>query len=319
MTYTLKVKNLSKQFHTHAVLSNLTFQLEKGEILSIVGPSGSGKTTLLRVLAGLESPSWGEVFMEEEEITFRKANRRNISLVFQQPLLFPHMNVEENINYGAKITKKRKKDKAASLLQAMDLEEFKDYFPAEISGGQQQRAALARAMATEPKVILFDEPFSSLDPNLRHQLRYWLREFLSERSITGIFVTHDTEEAMIMGDRLAIFQEGTFQQIDYSQVIQQEPANPFVAEFIGGHLVLDADRFVPIMECALQPFEEQDTLVYHGVLQHVTFQNGQPIGHIFIKKLDKKVSLPLNQSLSLGEVNIYMKKSSIRRFGGKPE
>ena len=316
MSHTLDVQHLSKQFNQDLILSDLAFQLKKGEILSIVGPSGSGKTTLLRILAGLESPSQGSIHMYGKEITFQKANRRDISLVFQQPLLFPHMTVQENIAYGAKLAGKKNNNKISELLKSTGLDRFKNHFPSEISGGQQQRVALARAMATEPEIILFDEPFSSLDPKLRYQIRYWVRDFLVDQSITGVFVTHDTEEAMIMGDRLALFHEGSFQQIDKAEVIHKHPANSFVADFLGGHLVIDEQHYVPLKECSLDPFNEQEVRSYNGMLQHITFQNGQAIGHIFLEDLDHKVSLPLQEYVSGEEVTLYIKESSIRTFGG---
>ncbi|MGP4076084.1 ABC transporter ATP-binding protein [Halobacillus sp. K22] len=316
MSHTLNVQHLSKQFNHDLILSDLTFQLEKGEILSIVGPSGSGKTTLLRILAGLETPSQGSIHMYGKEITFQKANRRDISLVFQQPLLFPHMTVEENIAYGAKLAGKKDKNKITQLLEATGLDRYRKYFPAEISGGQQQRVALARAMATEPEIILFDEPFSSLDPKLRHEIRYWVRDFLVDQSITGVFVTHDTEEAMIMGDRLALFHEGTFQQIDRAEAIHENPANSFVADFLGGHLVIDSRHYVPVKDCSLHPIKEEEMRSYDGILQHITFQNGQTVGHILLKDLGHKIVLPLREHVSAEKITLYIKESSIRKFGG---
>ncbi|MBH0231590.1 ABC transporter ATP-binding protein [Halobacillus yeomjeoni] len=316
MTLTLEVNQLKKQFHDKSILYDLSFKLHKGEILSIVGPSGSGKTTLLRILAGLDAPTDGSIVMQGKNITDQKANKRNVSLVFQQPLLFPHMTVKENIRYGAKIAKKDMK-KTDPLLKAIGLELYADHYPSELSGGQKQRVALARAMATEPDVILFDEPFSSLDPKLRQEMRYWVRQFLVERSITSIFVTHDIDEAMIMGDRIALFHEGTFQQIDRLSTLHEDPANAFVARFLGGHLVIDSDHYAPLSSCYLSASDAgEDPRTFEAAVQQITYQNGQAIGHIYVDELDEKVSLPIKHFTHNDRIKLYIAKSMIRRFGG---
>ncbi|MGP4062710.1 heme ABC exporter ATP-binding protein CcmA [Halobacillus sp. H74] len=316
---TLEVKHVVKQFNKDTVLNGLSFQLAQGEILSIVGPSGSGKTTLLRILAGLEKPTAGTISMNGREITNQKANRRDISLVFQQPLLFPHMTVEENIVYGAKVSKKYKKEKTDKQIAAIGMDHYRSHFPSQISGGQQQRTALARAMATEPEIILFDEPFSSLDPNLRQELRYWVRDFLVKQGTTAIFVTHDLEEAMIMGDQIALFQEGDFQQIGKARAIHESPANRKVASFIGGHLILDENQFVPLMEISLNPTGSvNDTISYDGKIEHITYQHGRAIAHIHIKELNQKISIPVAEKSPLpSEVTLTIPESSVRTFQGK--
>lgn len=316
---TLEIKNMTKHYNSETILNGLSFQLQQGEILSIVGPSGSGKTTLLRVLAGLEKPNDGSVFMYGREITKRKANKRDISLVFQQPLLFPHMTVMENIVYGAKISKKYNKEKTDALLAAIGMGKYQDHFPSEISGGQQQRTALARAMATEPEVILFDEPFSSLDPSLRQDLRYWVRDFLVNQKTTAIFVTHDMEEAMIMGDKIAVFEEGQFQQIGKAKTLQESPANLLVASFIGGHLILSEREYVSLQGITLSPPTDRKAgRVYEATLKHVTYQHARPIAHLHIHSLDEKVSLPVQHEDELQEnVTIYVPDSEVRRFHGE--
>lgn len=319
MTSTLEIKDMTKQFQQQTILKDVSFTLNKGEILSIVGPSGSGKTTLLRILAGLETPTSGTVSISGKDVTRKKANKRNLSLVFQQPLLFPHMTVKENIRYGAKLAKKNDERKIISLLDAIGLSSYADHYPSEISGGQQQRVALARAMATEPEVILFDEPFSSLDPQLRQGLRLWVRAFLAERSITSIFVTHDTEEAMLMGDRVALFNEGLFQQMDQPKVLHQSPANPFVANFLGGHLVLDDEQYIPLSSCMLHPPQSSEAYeTYSGIIEHVTYQHGQSIGHVYVEDLNKKISLPISNLSAKEEIHLYLPSSQIKRFRGNP-
>ncbi|MYL51277.1 ATP-binding cassette domain-containing protein [Halobacillus litoralis] len=319
MTQTkLEMKNITKTFNQDTILNDLTFHLEKGEIMSIVGPSGSGKTTLLRILAGLEKPTEGEIIMNGKEITKQKANRRSISLVFQQPLLFPHMTVKENIDYGAKVSKKYKAEKIESLLEATGMARFRDHYPSEISGGQQQRTALARAMATEPEVILFDEPFSSLDPSLRQDLRYWVRDFLASRETTAVFVTHDMEEAMIMGDQIAVFENGKFQQIGTVETLHQSPANMRVASFLGGHLILNDHEFVPLHAVQLGSQKTSENGVsFHASVEHITYQHGRPIVHLYIRELEKKISLPINESLPKQEVQVTIPCDSIKTFSGE--
>ncbi|MCA0972609.1 ABC transporter ATP-binding protein [Halobacillus litoralis] len=316
MTNTLEIQKLTKQFNEQSILRDITFSVEKGEVLSIVGPSGSGKTTLLRILAGLEPLTTGTISISGQDVTEKKANKRSVSLVFQQPLLFPHMTVEENIRYGAKLAKKDSKRKTQSLLEAIGLLDYKDYYPAEISGGQQQRVALARAMATEPEVILFDEPFSSLDPQLRKELRLWVRTFLTERSITSIFVTHDTEEAMLMGDRVAVFHEGKFQQVDQPSTLLQSPNHPFVAHFLGGHLVIDEERYIPVQSCLFRPPSDTSYEQHEGTIQHKTYQHGQTIGHLFLESLGEKVSLPVQEGSVGAELSLYLPLDKIKRFEG---
>ncbi|ARI78867.1 heme ABC exporter ATP-binding protein CcmA [Halobacillus mangrovi] len=321
MTIALEIYQLTKNFNQQPIFKDLDFKLNKGEVLSVVGPSGSGKTTLLRVLAGLESPTKGNILMNDHEITNKKANKRNISLVFQQPLLFPHMTVIENIRYGAKLAGNKDDSKIQQLLEAIGMNPYQDFFPGEISGGQQQRVALARAMATDPEVILFDEPFSSLDPNLRSELRFWVRKFLEEHSITSLFVTHDIEEAMIMGDRVGIFHEGIFQQIDQPELLHEYPANAFVANFLGGHIILDKTKHVPLKDVTLSPPEiDVEIMALKGFVQHTTYQNGLVFHHILIKDLNQNIILPKKTPEINHHVTLYVPVASIREFtGGRHE
>lgn len=319
MTQTkLEMKRITKIFNEETILNNLSFQLEKGGIMSIVGPSGSGKTTLLRILAGLEKPTDGEIIMNGKDITKLKANRRSISLVFQQPLLFPHMTVKENIAYGAKVSKKYKDEKIESLLEVIGMTRFRDHYPSEISGGQQQRTALARAMATEPEVILFDEPFSSLDPSLRQDLRYWVRDFLASRETTAVFVTHDMEEAMIMGDQIAVFEDGNFQQIGTAESLHKSPANMRVASFLGGHLILNEHEFAPLQAIQVETQKTMGNDVsFQATVEHITYQHGRPVAHLYVKELEKKISVPIDESFSKQEVHVTIPNSSIQTFSGE--
>ncbi|WP_163528407.1 heme ABC exporter ATP-binding protein CcmA [Halobacillus ihumii] len=313
MSYSLDVINLYKQFGEKKILQNLQFQLGQGESLSIVGPSGSGKTTLLRILAGLESPTHGTIMLNGKNVTHHKPNTRNVGLVFQQPLLFPHMTVKENIDYGAKMAGQASKSKTAYLLRAINLDDYSDRFPAEISGGQQQRVALARAIASEPEVLLLDEPFSSLDVQLREELRYWVKDFLSKQQTTTIFVTHDLEEAILMGDRIAIFHEGIFQQLDEADEIHKHPGNPFVARFLKSHLVIDEHQYIPIQSIrSSKPEGEHHS--YTAKLLNWTYNLGQKACRLYIDELHEIITMPMGTSDLKENFSIYLPLEKIQFF-----
>ncbi|WP_173917787.1 ABC transporter ATP-binding protein [Halobacillus sp. Marseille-Q1614] len=312
MTKKITVQQLIKNYDSLSVINGLSFALDAGEHLSIVGPSGSGKTTLLRILAGLEKPSAGSIYLTGQNVSTIPARKRSVGFVFQQPLLFPHMTVEENIQYGAKL-QNISYNKVNDLLEATSLYKAKDQFPAEISGGQQQRASLARSLAAEPDVLLLDEPFSSLDPSLRQELRYWVRDLLKKREVTSIFVTHDYEEAMLMGDRIGVFHEGTFQQIGTAEELHNLPANPFVARFLGGHLVLEDERYIPLDHIQLYTKVPEQEAFEAEVLQ-TTFHQGQRTIHLYISSLDRKLSLPVHETISAPKVYLSIPSPSVQSF-----
>lgn len=243
----LHVKNVSKTFGTADIFTDLSFALEKGEILSLAGPSGTGKSTLLRCIAGLDYFSGGEVMIEGADLLNQPVKQRPVGMVFQQALLFPHMTLLENVAYGKKITDGKKKayELAHSYLKEVGLDQQVDQYPHELSGGQQQRAALVRAMLLKPKLLLLDEPFSSLDPGLRKDLREWVRAFLKKEEMTSIFVTHDREEAMLLGDRTAVMAEGRIQQIGQPEELYYTPHNALVASLYSDVIVLDEARYCP--------------------------------------------------------------------------
>ncbi|MFC7063656.1 ABC transporter ATP-binding protein [Halobacillus seohaensis] len=313
MTIAIEVNQLTKKFRTETVLNQLSFKMNEGEKLSIVGPSGSGKSTLLRILAGLENPSHGSIILGGKNVTTIGARKRNIGLVFQQPLLFPHMTVEENIAYGAKVMGGHSKEKTTNLLEAINLTKAKSQFPNELSGGQQQRVALARALATEPDILLLDEPFSSLDPNLRQELRYWVRKLLTNHSITSIFVTHDHEEAMLMGDKIGLFHEGKFQQIASAYDIHNSPANPFVVKFFGNHLLLDDNHYVHLESISLSNPKDKG-ITFHAELLQTTYYQGQMMAHLFIIDLAEKITLRVTHTSLSKHLTIHIPENSIHQF-----
>ncbi|MCP3029272.1 ABC transporter ATP-binding protein [Halobacillus sp. A5] len=314
MSTAIEVKNLSKAYGKETIINQLSFKLNYEEKWSIVGPSGGGKTTLLRILAGLDQPSSGTIKVDGESVIGIDARKRKVGLVFQQPLLFPHMTVEENITYGARLSGTFSKTKTNDLLEAVSLTKSRTSFPSELSGGQQQRTALARALAAEPKILLLDEPFSSLDPALRQELRYWVRRLLDEREITSIFVTHDREEAMIMGDKIGIFHNGEFQQTASAETILDFPANPFVVQFFNNHILINDNSYAPLSRITL--FETDDpSVVIKAELLHTTISYGERIAHVYIKEQDKRLSLRLPlQFNQKNYINLFVPKEHIHSF-----
>ena len=236
----LEVRNLTRQFELGALpaVYDASFAIKKGEILAMVGPSGCGKTTTLRLIAGFEQPDAGSVILAGQVIADPRRSvpteQRGIGMVFQEHALFPHLTVFENVAFGLKRQPRRAaEDRTKAMLDLIGLGRLSHRYPYEISGGERQRVALARALAPQPIVLLLDEPFSSLDADLRKQIREEVRLILKEIGATAIFVTHDQEEALFMGDRLAVFDQGRLEQLGTPEEIFHCPATRFVAEFMG--------------------------------------------------------------------------------------
>ncbi|MBW1962024.1 MAG: ABC transporter ATP-binding protein [Deltaproteobacteria bacterium] len=232
----LELRDIYKSFGDVEVLKGISARIDKGELLTFVGPSGCGKTTLLRIVGGFTSATSGQVILDGEDIGKLPPNMRNTKMVFQSYALFPHMNVRKNIGFGLKLQKWPKEkidDRVDELLALVHMEGLGDRTIDRISGGQQQRVALARALALEPKVLLLDEPLSNLDANLRVAMRAEIRNIQERIGVTTIFVTHDQYEAMSISDRLLVLNEGIIQQIGSPIDIYEQPANEFIAGFVG--------------------------------------------------------------------------------------
>jgi ABC-type Fe3+/spermidine/putrescine transport system ATPase subunit len=232
----LEIRNLAKSFGKTAVLRDISLQVAEGEFLTILGESGSGKTTLLRMIAGFESASSGEILMGGERLDNLPPYRRRVNTVFQHYALFPHLTVAENVGYGLKIARVPKQEVATRVEQALDMVKMAAYAaskPAKISGGQQQRIALARALVNRPRLLLLDEPLSALDANLRRQMQLELKSLQREVGISFVFVTHDQEEAMVMSDRIALLRMGELEQVASPREIYNRPATAYTAQFIG--------------------------------------------------------------------------------------
>src|SRR5438045_4836617 len=211
------VRGVSKRFKKSRVLEDVSFDVAEGESLVLLGASGRGKTTILRIIAGLEQPDTGRVILHGEDVTELPARERGVGVIFQSYALFPRMTVEKNIGYGLRIRGRRRrevKETVARLLELVHLEEHRKKFPSQLSGGQQQRVAIARTLAYEPQVLLFDEPFGALDAQTRVRLRREIRSLLREVNVPAVFITHDQEEALELGDRIAVLHAGHLEQVD---------------------------------------------------------------------------------------------------------
>ena len=230
---------LRKEFDrgTIVAVDDLDLEIEDGEFVTVVGPSGCGKTTTLRMVAGLEEPTSGTVSFDDEDVTEIHATDRPVAMVFQNYALYPHKTVMENMAFGLKMstdmTKAERHERVTEMAEMMGIADLLDDKPDELSGGQKQRVALGRAIAREPEVFLFDEPLSNLDAKLRTEMRAEIQKLQKEFGVTAMYVTHDQEEAMTMGDRLAILNDGKLQQVGAPTEVYENPVNEFVAGFIG--------------------------------------------------------------------------------------
>jgi ABC-type Fe3+/spermidine/putrescine transport system ATPase subunit len=237
------VVGISKRFGKASVLENISFDVGEGEVLVLLGASGSGKTTILRIIAGLEMPYTGKVILHGKDVTELPARERGVGVIFQSYALFPKMTVEKNIGYGLRIRKRKRKEikeTVNELLSLVQLEEHRKKYPSQLSGGQQQRVAIARTLAYNPEVLLFDEPFGALDTQTRVHLRREIRALLKKVNVPSIFITHDQEEALELGDRVAVINVGHIEQIGTPFEIYNHPATEYVATFLGAANVLDA-------------------------------------------------------------------------------
>lgn len=241
----LKVQSLHKSFGEIEAVRGVSFELKAGHVLSLLGPSGCGKTTTLRMIAGLEFPTSGRIFIDDRDITNLAARKRNIGMVFQSYALFPHLSAFENIAFGLDTRQVNRADRERRVKQALDIVRmtgFENRMPKLLSGGQQQRIALARALVIEPDLLLLDEPLSALDTKLREEMREEIHRIVRELGITTVFVTHDQSEALVLADVVAVMNAGLIDQMDTPQQIYRAPATSFVADFIGGANVLTGHR-----------------------------------------------------------------------------
>jgi spermidine/putrescine ABC transporter ATP-binding subunit len=248
----LSIRNVAKHFGKNVVLRDISLDVAEGEFLTILGESGSGKTTLLRIIAGFETASAGEVWMGEERLDRQPPYRRRVNTVFQHYALFPHLTVEQNVAYGLRVAKRPEAEIASRVEEALAKVKMSAYAkskPSKISGGQQQRIALARALVNRPRLLLLDEPLSALDANLRRQMQVELKSLQREVGISFIFVTHDQEEAMVMSDRIALLRSGELEQVATPREIYGRPATAYAAQFIGHTNLLKGEVLGGVVRC----------------------------------------------------------------------
>jgi sulfate transport system ATP-binding protein len=236
----IEVRHVTKAFGTFVAVNDVSLSVPTGELVALLGPSGSGKTSLLRIIAGLERADAGSILFAGEDATARDVRQREVGFVFQHYALFRHMTVFENVAFGLRVRPRARRPgkaelraKVMDLLKLVQLDWLADRHPSQLSGGQRQRVALARALAVEPKVLLLDEPFGSLDAQVRQELRRWLRRLHDEIHVTSVFVTHDQEEALEVSDRVVVMNRGRVEQIGTPSEVFDRPATPFVMGFLG--------------------------------------------------------------------------------------
>ena len=237
----IAVRHLSKRYGTFQAVDDVSFDVPAGQLVALLGPSGSGKSTILRIIAGLETAESGSVELTGEDATAVPIQRRGVGFVFQHYALFRHMTVRDNIAFGLKVRKLPKAEIRARVDELLDLVQLTGYatrYPSQLSGGQRQRVALARALAPRPKVLLLDEPFGALDAKVRDELRTWLRRLHDEVHVTSLFVTHDQQEAFEVADQVVVLNRGRIEQMGPPQELYEQPATPFVTEFLGSVNVL---------------------------------------------------------------------------------
>ncbi len=236
----ITVSGISKRFGSFQALDNVDLDVRTGELIALLGPSGSGKTTLLRIIAGLENTDAGKVLFHGNDTSAQGVRERQVGFVFQHYALFKHMSVFDNVAFGLRVKprgqrlpRKEIRARVDDILKLVQIDWLAARFPSQLSGGQRQRVALARALITEPTVLLLDEPFGALDAKVRKELRRWLRRLHHEMSITSVVVTHDQEEALEVADRVVVMNHGKIEQIGTPESVYDDPASPFVYEFLG--------------------------------------------------------------------------------------
>ena len=237
----VELQQLSKSFGSTVAVDSIDVRVDKGEFFSLLGPSGCGKTTTLRMVAGFVKPSSGEIRIGGKNVTALPPERRGIGIVFQNYAIFPHMHVYDNIAFGLRMRKMPQSEigrRVGSALDQVGLSGYAARYQRQLSGGEQQRVALARVLVTEPNILLLDEPLSALDKKLREEMKYWIKELQNSLGITTIYVTHDQGEALTMSDRIAVMEGGAIMQIGTPREIYEHPLNRFVTEFIGESNIL---------------------------------------------------------------------------------
>lgn len=238
----IRLVQLSKTYADRAAVTSVDLAIAEGEFFSLLGPSGCGKSTTLRMIAGFITPSSGKILIGNDDVTFTPPEKRDIGIVFQNYAIFPHMSVVDNIAFGLKLRKRPRAEiaaKVAAALKQVGLAGYENRFQKQLSGGEQQRVALARVLVTEPRILLLDEPLSALDKSLREEMKYWIKDLQQKLGITTIYVTHDQDEALTMSDRIGVMQKSRIVQVGTPEDIYERPKTLFVTTFIGHSNVID--------------------------------------------------------------------------------
>jgi sulfate transport system ATP-binding protein len=300
----IRLDNITKRFGAFAALHGVSLDARPGEFLALLGPSGSGKTTLLRIMAGLEFPDAGTVKFDGQDVTGLKVKDRGVGFVFQHYALFRHMSVAENVAFGLRVRKRRDRPQGTEIdrrvQELLDLVQLGDKghrLPSQLSGGQRQRVALARALAVDPKLLLLDEPFGALDAKVRKGLRRWLRELHDRMGLTSIFVTHDQDEALELADRVVVMDHGVIEQVASPRDIYEQPASPFVFDFVG-----DSNRVPVTVQNGHVLFEGQRL----GLSAPADFEGP---GELFFRPHDVRLT-------DCGEGSLPLLVRDIRQLGG---
>jgi putative spermidine/putrescine transport system ATP-binding protein len=240
----VQLKGVRKDFGAFTAISQIDLEINSGELVALLGPSGCGKTTTLRMIAGLEVPTFGQILFDDEDVSEVPVQDRNVGMVFQRYALFPHMTVEKNVMFGLKVRgtpSAEIKERLEEILDVVQLQQFRHRFPAQLSGGQMQRVAIARTLITNPSVLMMDEPLANLDTKLRGEMRRFIRSLQRRLGITTIFVTHDQVEAMELADRVAVIFDGELAQYDAPDALYQRPNSVEIADFMGANNIFDAE------------------------------------------------------------------------------
>lgn len=355
-TSVLSCQNITKRFGTgdSPAVDQVSFSLQEGELLGLLGPSGCGKTTLLRLVAGFEQPEMGEIVLAGQSVCggarWVPPERRRVGVVFQDYALFPHLNVVENVSFGLRqlsrrgqLPKQQIEQLAVEAITLVGLSGMAQRFPHELSGGQQQRVALARAMAPRPPLILLDEPFSNLDVQVRLRLRQEVRDILKSIGASGIFVTHDQEEALAIADKVAVMQDGQLVQLDTPETIYQAPASRFIAEFVTqanfvsasrrrGYWETEigtipelavADKIAAAVDCGELMICQEDVKIEQAATGLLAVQGRQFLGREYQYTLQLpsartlQVRTAASQRLAIGErVSVTINPERVRFFAG---
>ena len=331
--FDVEINKLTKKFDDNVAVNGIDFKINSGEFFSILGPSGCGKTTTLRMIAGFVMPTQGEIFIGSNDITFQAPEKRNIGFVFQNYAIFPHMNVFENISFGLKmrnIDQKAINERVKIALDQVNLIGYETRYQRELSGGEQQRVALARVLVTEPQILLLDEPLSALDKKLREEMKIWIKELQKKLKITTVYVTHDQSEALTMSDRIAIMNKGNISQIGTPDDIYEKPKNTFVADFIGTSNFINLkllnttdgkskvsfsdiefeikDNFADNYKCILRPehllinpINNDDLVIVNAKIKIISYQ-GSLIKYI-VEVNDQTLTAEFSNSMNVNRLN----------------